>query len=351
MADSSQIVTFWLYLGDAPLMAVRLPADATNEQVKEKAYAELDACPGVVCDGLEAPFERRHKIGQSRVVRPTEPTRYHAYYTWTPDNRNMNQERKNAYFSTDATTPVEIARAAYAAVGETFTDFDVEEIIDRIIESEIEEGNFDFTIDGGSGPRRFEIENVEDEFEAKLQRLERMEDASLLHEAALEILKSDLWTWEEKKRAWAALGHAVGATDELTPESLAEHLEFTGNAPKVEEPVVEGGRAIAFIGGRIIAPRGVEARPANAVFVISSISRQQIADALSSCLEDCRREGATVMAEEGATVTPSMLSDDFCRRYAECLANLTGEEEDAFLDLQVSGLAELGLVKREPVEG
>jgi hypothetical protein len=247
MTDSSQIVTFWLYLGDAPLMAVRLPAGATDEQVKAKAYAELDACPGVVCDGLEAPFERRHKIGLASVVR------------------------------------------------------------------------FGMT------------------------------DLQASYDKAEETLANPSSTWAEKEAAWAVLGEMVGATDKLTPELLTEHLIFTGNAPKVEEPE-EGGRAIAFIGGRIIAPK-IEARPANAVFVISSISRQEIADQLGSCLDECRREDATVIAEEGATVTPSLLSDDFCRRYAECLANLTDEEEDAFLDLQVSGLAELGLVRREPVEG
>jgi hypothetical protein len=54
--------TFWIYHSGRPVHAVRLPAGATESEIKSKAAGELDRLPGVFCEPLEAPFEHALKI-------------------------------------------------------------------------------------------------------------------------------------------------------------------------------------------------------------------------------------------------------------------------------------------------
>ena len=60
--------SYWLYLYDQPIHAVRLPEGASDHEVRMKAMEETDRCPGVVCKyPFETPGEHRTRIINSTV--------------------------------------------------------------------------------------------------------------------------------------------------------------------------------------------------------------------------------------------------------------------------------------------
>lgn len=64
--SAAALVTFWLYFGDQPLTAVRLPKDATIMQVREKAIEETSKFG--LCDRpYETPHERINKIRMASI--------------------------------------------------------------------------------------------------------------------------------------------------------------------------------------------------------------------------------------------------------------------------------------------
>ena len=58
--------TYWLYAGSEVIQSVLLPVGATDLQVRQKAYNELDIIPGYAYP--RAPFEHRNMINHATVV-------------------------------------------------------------------------------------------------------------------------------------------------------------------------------------------------------------------------------------------------------------------------------------------
>ncbi len=58
--------TFWLYSGSRVLTAVRLPADSTDQQVRQKAIDSELRVPIGHIQG-EAPFEFRNRLHRATV--------------------------------------------------------------------------------------------------------------------------------------------------------------------------------------------------------------------------------------------------------------------------------------------
>ena len=67
MQTAEKKQTVWLYYNGNPLTSVRIREYATEQEIRQKAIAELEAVPGVVCDRHTAPCEQRVKIWNARI--------------------------------------------------------------------------------------------------------------------------------------------------------------------------------------------------------------------------------------------------------------------------------------------
>ena len=65
--DMPPRITYWLYDGDEPLTAVRLPEGADDLSVKGFALRQLEVVPGVICPFGVTPAEMGARIKRAKV--------------------------------------------------------------------------------------------------------------------------------------------------------------------------------------------------------------------------------------------------------------------------------------------
>lgn len=61
-------IQHWLYLNGRTVFGTMMEEGSTIQDVRQKAFQELESCPGVLCDyPHETPSERRTKIAYAEL--------------------------------------------------------------------------------------------------------------------------------------------------------------------------------------------------------------------------------------------------------------------------------------------
>ena len=61
------MTTYWLYYGNEIVTAVRLPAGATDQEVKRHALEQHERVP--LCEAFETPSTKANKIRHAQIIK------------------------------------------------------------------------------------------------------------------------------------------------------------------------------------------------------------------------------------------------------------------------------------------